>query len=50
MNERDMIASLKAENEQLKKDNEMLQKIVNQMNLTQDRLIARYVSGDKSKE
>ena len=44
MNEKEMIASLKAENEQLKKDNEMLQKIVAQMQVTLDRLIARYVS------
>lgn len=44
MNEKDMIASLKAENEQLKKDNEMLQKTVTQMQATLDRLIVRYVS------
>lgn len=46
MNDREIIASLKAENEQLKKDNEMLQKIVAQMQVTLDRMIVRYVSGN----
>ncbi len=45
MNDREMIANLKAENEQLKKDNEMLKKTVGQMQVTLDRLIVRYVSG-----
>lgn len=44
MNDREMIASLQAENEQLKKDNEMLHKIVTQMQVTLDRLIVRYIS------
>ena len=46
MNDREIIASLKAENEQLKKDNEMLKKIVAQMQVTLDRLIVRFVSGN----
>ena len=45
MNDREMIANLKAENEQLKKDNEMLKKTVGQMQVTLDLLIVRYVSG-----
>ncbi len=40
MNDREMIASLQAENEQLK----MLHKIVTQMQVTLDRLIVRYIS------
>lgn len=47
MNERDMIAALKAENEQLKKDNEILQNIVAQMHKTLNRLIVRYVSDNR---
>ncbi len=47
MSEADIISKLKLENDRLKNDNDMLQNIVDQMNVTLNRLILRYVSGGK---
>ena len=42
-----IISQLKSENDRLKSDNDTLQNIVEQMNVTLNRLIIRYVSGGK---
>lgn len=48
MDDREMISCLRDENEQLRKDNEMLLKTIAQMQVTLDRLIVRYISEDSS--
>lgn len=47
MSETEIISQLKLENDRLRNDNDMLQNIVDQMNVTLNRLILRYVSGGK---
>lgn len=47
MNERDRINQLEAENAKLKEDNRILQNTVDQLRVTLNRLIQRYVSGGK---
>lgn len=42
-----IISQLKSENDRLKSDNDTPQNIVEQMNVTLNRLIIRYVSGGK---
>ncbi len=44
MNEADIISELRSENNGLKKDNAMLQKIVDRLRVTLNRLISRYIS------
>lgn len=48
MNETDKILQLERDNEQLRKDNEMLLNIIAQMKVTLNRLINRYMTNGSS--
>lgn len=47
MNETDMISELKSENRRLKGDNDMLNDIIAQLQMTLNRLILRYIVDGK---
>ena len=47
MKEPDIISELRSENDRLKKDNAMLQKVVDQLRMTLNRLVFRYISDGK---
>lgn len=47
MNETDMISELKSENRRLKDDNDMLNDIIAQLQMTLNRLILRYIVDGK---
>ncbi len=47
MNSGTRIAELEEENQRLKEENEMLLKIIDQMRVTNNRLIGRFVSADR---
>lgn len=46
MSEKERISALEAENQRLKKDNDMLLEIVAQMRVTLNRLIFQYISAN----
>lgn len=50
MSEAERIKYLENENEQLRKDNEVLVKIVARMRVTLNRLINHYMTGDEEKK
>lgn len=49
MNETDMISELRSENRKLKDNNDMLNNIIAQMQVTLNRLILRYITDEKEK-
>jgi hypothetical protein len=49
MNETDMISELRSENRKLKDNNDMLNNIIAQMQVTLNRLILRYITDEKGK-
>lgn len=48
MSEAERIRCLELENEQLKKDNEVLIKIISRLRMTLNRLINRYMTGEEN--
>ena len=49
MNETDMISELRSENRKLKDNNDMLNNIIAQMQVTLNRLILCYITDEKEK-
>ena len=49
MNETDMISELRSENRKLKDNNDMLNNIIAQMQVTLNRLILRYITDENGK-
>lgn len=50
MSEAERIVCLERENEQLRKENEMLTEVVSRMRVTLNRLIQHYITGDGEKK
>lgn len=50
MNVREELNQLQQENEQLKRDKQNMLKVIEQMRMTSNRLIDRYISGITGKE
>ena len=50
MSEKELTLMLERENEKLRRDNEMLKKIIDQMRVTLNRLIIQYVTNPTGKE
>ena len=49
MNETDMISELRSENRKLKDNNDMLNNIIAQLQVTLNRMILRYITDEKGK-
>lgn len=47
MDVKEKLSQLQHENEQLKKDKQNMLKVIEQMRMTSNRLIDRYIAGDK---